>query len=103
MAILSKDEILAKLKQQIGEDTSDSAIQFIEDVSDTYTDLETRSKDSTDWEKKYKENDDAWRKKYKERFFNAPASEEKQPDDDFIDDDELKNKRMSYDDLFKTN
>lgn len=99
MAIISKDDILNKLKDRIGDDTSDEALQFIEDVADTYNDLESRSKDQTDWEKKYKENDDAWRKKYKERFF-APSKDDSDPGPESDDEDD-QNKHLSYNDLFK--
>lgn len=101
MAVLNKEQILAKLKERIGEDTSDEAIQFIEDVSDTINDYETKTKDTNDWQKKYKENDDAWRKKYRDRFFNSPVKDEEpaQPEPDFVEDESVKN--LKYEDLFK--
>lgn len=101
MSILNKDQLLAKLKERIGEDTSDDALQFIEDVTDTISDYETKAKDTTAWEKKYKENDDQWRKKYRDRFFNSPAVEEpdSKTDPEPIDDESIKN--YKYEDLFK--
>lgn len=97
MAVLNKEQILAKLKERIGEDTTDEAIQFIEDVSDTINEYETKTKDSTDWEKKYKENDEQWRKKYKERFFNSPVKEENEIEP--VDED--KEQKLTYENLFK--
>ena len=99
MSILSKEQILAKLKERIGEDTSDEALQFIEDVSDTVNDNESRTKDKTDVEQKYKENDENWRKKYKERFFNNSSKEDEE--DDSSDDDDDKINKLTYDNLFK--
>ena len=99
MAILKKEEILNKIRERLGEDTSDNALQFIEDVSDTIEDYETKAKDTTDWEKKYKENDDAWRKKYRDRFFNSPAEETVTDEPEPIDDESIKN--LKYEDLFK--
>ena len=99
MAVLTREQMLERIKQRIGEDTSDEALKLIEDVSDTINDYETKTKDTTDWEKKYKENDEQWRKKYKERFFNAPVPDEK--DDSEFDDDESKENKLTYENLFK--
>ena len=100
MAVLTKEQMLERIKQRIGEDTSDEALKLIEDVSDTINDYETKTKDTTDWEKKYKENDEQWRKKYKDRFFNAPAKDEKN-DSESDDDDESKENKLTYENLFK--
>ena len=67
------DALLSKIKERIGEDTSDEALRFIEDVTDTIDDYESKTKDNTDWKKKYEDNDAEWRKKYKDRFFNTPC------------------------------
>lgn len=98
MPALSKDQFLAKIKDIIGENTSDEALKFIEDATDTIDDYETRTKDSTDWKKKYEDNDAEWRKKYKDRFFNTPAKEENKPESDDTDE---KPKTYEYKDLFK--
>ena len=75
MAIKSKDEILASLKEILKEDTSDEAIAIIEDVTDTFDDFSARQSDSTDWKEKYETNDKEWRQKYRDRFFNHSADE----------------------------
>lgn len=100
MAVLTKEQILDRIKVRIGEDTSDEALQLIEDISDTIGDYETKTKDSTDWEKKYKDNDEQWRKKYKDRFFNSPAEEEKSISSEINEDEKIENK-LTYDNLFK--
>lgn len=100
MAILTKEQMLERIKQRIGEDTSDEALKLIEDVSDTINDYETKTKDTTDWEKKYKENDEQWRKKYKDRFFNAPAKDDKD-DSESDDDGESNENKLTYENLFK--
>lgn len=99
MAVLTREQMLEKIKKCVGEDTSDEALKLIEDVSDTINDYETKTKDTTDWEKKYKENDEQWRKKYKDRFFNVPAKDEK--DDYDSDYDESKENKLTYENLFK--
>ena len=43
MAVKNKEEILEAIKTRVGEQTDDETISFLEDVSDTFTDLETRA------------------------------------------------------------
>ena len=91
MAVISKEDLLKRISERIGDDNSDEAISLLEDVSDTIKDFEER--DSEDWKAKYEENDTKWRKKYRERFENgAPDIEEKEEKETI----EVK----SYDDLF---
>ena len=53
--IKSKDDILAQLKEVLGESSSnDNSIALIEDISDTLD-------DTTDWKQKYEENDKMWK------------------------------------------
>ena len=99
MGVLTREQMLERIKQRIGEDTSDESLKLIEDISDTINDYETKTKGTTDWEKKYKENDEQWRKKYKDRFFNAPVNDEKY--DSEYDDDESKENKLTYENLFK--
>lgn len=97
MAVLSKEQLMAKLAERIGDDTSDEVLAFTEDVSDTITDLETKANgDGTDWKAKYEENDKEWREKYKARFFSGSNDEE-----DFGDNSDNTNKPKTYEDLFK--
>ncbi len=95
--VKTKEEILASLKERVGEDTSDETIQFIEDVTDTLNEL-TKEPDSTDWKRKYEENDAEWRKKYKERFFSGEMPEDKK-DETPMDEGE---KPLTFDALFET-
>lgn len=64
MAVLSKEDLIAKLNASFGENLSDDNISLLEDVSDTIDSLS----DTEDWKTKYEENDASWRKRYKERF-----------------------------------
>lgn len=77
MAVITKEEILEKLKTKLGDDTSDETLGLIEDISDTFSDIETRLSDNTDWKKKYEENDKEWREKYRDRFFNPDKNDDK--------------------------
>lgn len=102
MAVLGREEFMARLSARIGEDTSDEALQFIEDATDTFNDLETRSNGESEeqWQKKYNELDESWRKRYKERFFSTETTPDDVVDkqkDDVKDDGE----KITFDDLFK--
>lgn len=79
MAIRTKEEILESIKTRFGDSTDDDTIAFLEDVSDTYDDLETKASNTVDWEARYNENDANWRKKYTERFYNKEVSEPIEP------------------------
>lgn len=76
MAIKSLEDILASARSIIGEDTSDDALAFMDDLSDTIEDFNTKTKDQTDWHEKYNENDAQWRKRYADRFNGKPVEEE---------------------------
>ena len=95
MAIKSKEDILSAIRERFAEDNSDEAISFIEDVSDTITDLENKAKgDGKDWQAEAKRIDDEWRERYKARFFSGKTAEE--PEEDFDDEP----KQLKFEDLF---
>lgn len=97
MAVKTKDEILSSIKEHFADDSSDEAISFIEDVTDTFSDLENRANgDGTDWKAEAKRIDNEWREKYKARFFSASDEEPDESDPEF---DEVK--PMKFEDLFK--
>lgn len=97
MAVLSREELIAKVAERIGDDTSDEALAFTEDVSDTLADLETKAKgDGTDWKAKFEQNDKEWRDKYKARFFGGSSD-----DDDDDNDNDNGTKPKTFNDLFK--
>ena len=73
--IKSRDEILEIIRSRVGDDNSDEALSFIEDITDTMNDYESRLADSTDWKTRYEENDKNWRERYKDRFFNNEIEE----------------------------
>jgi hypothetical protein len=76
MAVRTKEEILTGLRDMMGDNgNTDEGLALLDDVSDTLSDFETRSKDSTDWKQKYEENDATWRKRYHDRFFNTEGNE----------------------------
>lgn len=75
MAVLSKEEIMTKIKSRTS-GTTDEDISFVEDVTDTFNDLYGRTESSVNWESKYKELDESWRKRYTDRFFDGGSDVE---------------------------
>lgn len=98
MAIRKIDEIMSTLRTRLGEDTTDDALSFIEDVSDTLNDYEQKAKgDGKDWKAEAERIDKEWREKYKNRFFSGSKD-----DDDGVDPDpEAEQKKYRFEDLFK--
>lgn len=89
MSVKSIDEILNAVKERIGDDTSDSAISFVEDISDTLNSLSEQE----NWKQKYEQNDSEWRKKYRDRFLSGESSSD---DNDSGDE----NEPLTYEKLF---
>lgn len=95
MAVRTKEELLNDIKGIIGDSTDDTSIILLEDISDTFDELESRS--TEDWKTKYEENDAEWRRKYTDRFFSAEPDDN--PDPDPADPGEEK-EPMTFEDLF---
>lgn len=104
MAVISREELLNKLKARLGDDTTEEAISMVEDFSDTISDYENRISESGDWKTKYEENDKKWRERYMARFF---GDSESVSDSEVVDApgmekvQDLQDEKVSYDDLFK--
>lgn len=80
MAVKTREEILTAVKARVGDQTDDETIAFLEDITDTLSDLETKAQgDGTDWKAKYEENDAEWRKKYTERFYSYEPDDDHEP------------------------
>ena len=104
MSVLNKEQFMTRLQEHIGEDNSDEALAFIEDMQDTFNDMEIKSSGNSDeeWQKKYDELDKSWRDKYKARFFNTgttPSDVKEDQKKDVKEDGETEN--ISFDDLFE--
>ena len=80
MAVKTVNEIMNFIKEKTKDDTSDDTLNFIEDITDTFNDYEEKTKNGTDWKKKYEENDKQWREKYRDRFFSGNEDDPKNPD-----------------------
>lgn len=102
MAILSREDFFSKLNERLGSDTSDESIAFLEDMTDTYNDLERRSNgDGVNWEQKYKELDESWKSKYKHRFFSSSDNSYVPPNNGMETEEEDTSDTIQIKDLFK--
>lgn len=92
MAKLSKDELIEKVRNYVGDRKDDDTIEIIEDISDSID-----SSEADEWKKKYEVNDKMWRDKYISRF---AEKKEDEPDTLTEHDDEEK-EYNSFEDLFE--
>ena len=98
MAILSSLEELTKsLSNLIGERTDDEAIEVLENFTDTFTDLYSRTEDS----RKSDDIEKEWREKYRNRFYNGENSTPQKPIEEQRKDVEKDGESVSFDDLFE--
>ena len=88
---LSREELLEKVKNYVGDRTDDESISLIEDINDTVTES-----DSEDWKSKYDELDKSWREKYKARFFSGKKEETEEDTEE-----DTEEEKESYEDLFE--
>ena len=96
MAVRSREELLNQFNERFGANQSDEDIAFLEDLTDTLQDFETRTQDTTNWEQKYNENDAMWRQKYRDRFFAPTVDDDPDPDPEM-----KKPKVLTFEALFK--
>lgn len=75
MAVRTTEEILESVKTRVGDSTEDADLEFLEDVTDTLSDLKSKTEGQEDWKTKYEENDKQWREKYRDRFFEKKEPE----------------------------
>lgn len=103
MSILNREEFFARLEDRIKGDATDEAIKFLEDMSDTYNDMERKinTTNNEEWERKYKELDDSWKKRYRHRFFSGDY---RMPPSETVETDEVeayKPEEITIDKLFE--
>ena len=105
MAKLTKEDLIKKVNEMFGEDATDEQISLLEDISDSMGDsnndeLETTKQALTQAQTDLKE----FKQKYRERFLggvnNRPSVQDVH--DEQNEDEEGEDKKLSYDDLFKT-
>lgn len=101
MAVLNREEFFTRLHTRLGEDTSEDGISFLEDMTDTYNDMENRANgDGVNWEEKYKQLDESWRARYRHRFFNGGDKSVPDSIDSEKDSEEYNPDNIQVEDLF---
>lgn len=92
MAKLSKEDLLEKVRNYVGDRTDDETVEILEDISDS---IDTT--DADEWKQKYEDNDKMWRDKYISRFFDKKEEELETPSEH----EEEEKEYNSYEDLFE--
>lgn len=82
MAVVNKDTIMARLRENFNDNDSDDVLGLLEDVTDTLNDYQSRLEENGDWKERYEQNDREWRQKYKDRFFNNDPEPDPEPEPD---------------------
>lgn len=99
MSVLSREDLMKRLNEALGEDAD---VTILEDVADTY-DAAADHSDAAEWERKYNENEAAWRKRYRERFESGtPDSGNVSRETSVPDEENEEIKVKSFDELFVT-
>lgn len=105
MSKLSKEDLIKKVNAMFGEDATDEQLSLLEDISDSMQEsnndeLETTKKALSKAQTDLKE----FKQKYRERFLGGVDNDPSPQDikNDAKEDEETEDKKLSYDDLFKT-
>ena len=100
---------MEQVKGIVGENTDDTTLKFLEDLSDTFNDLETKAQgDGEDWKAKFEQNDKEWRERYQQTFFSGTKPPQGgEPQNDLTNPNEEPpveepNKPQKFEDLFTT-
>lgn len=103
MPVLNRDDFFARINEIVGDDTSETALSFIEDMTDTYSALEETGNDErvAELEKELEETNAAWRKRYKERFFSGGRVNSFTDPEQLEDEQNALNEEITIDDLFE--
>lgn len=96
MSVLSKEEFLTAIRNRIGDDNSEEAIAFLENMSDTYEDLENGNHEGFVTQEEYDNMNNSWAEKYKNRFTEGGNEPLKKKEEE----PEI-NENITINDLFK--
>lgn len=67
----SLEDLMSSAKSLFADNSSDEVLNFLEDLTDSYTEQDVTSYESriSELEKKVEDTENEWREKYKARFF----------------------------------
>lgn len=94
------EEFIKIVHDFIGDDTSEKALKFVDDVTDAFNSAVTDNVgDNEDWHKKYDELNETWRKKYMHRFFGSDVNFDGDDEDEEVTEEHTA-ETITTDDLF---
>lgn len=97
---MTLEEFIKIIHDFIGDDTSERALKFVDDVTNAFNSaVSSSSSDNEDWHKKYDELNESWRKKYMHRFFSGDVNFDTNDGDDDAT-SETTAETITTDDLF---
>ena len=97
MAVKSREDLFASMNTIIGDRNDDQALEFIQDMSDTFDNMQSNSGEYT--KEKFDALDASWRQRYRERFFSG--SNEK--DEEFIKPNQQKEQEEKREETIQIN
>lgn len=97
MSVKTREELLNFYRDNIANSDSDNSVTFLEDLSDTLGDLESKSGSAEQWKEKYEENDKNWRKKYTDRFYSNDNEDNEEQNNE---DEQEEKQKLHFEDLF---
>lgn len=95
--IKTLEELTAEFTEKFGSDKSDAFIEFLENMTDTITDLVSKN---TDIDERVRKLDNDWRERYIKRFTNVDVVEQNKNYDD-IEESKNEESEKTIDDLFE--
>ena len=95
MAVLTFDELRQRMSERFGETEDENDISFMEDITDTFTSL--NSNDTSNQLKELQDKYSALQKKYRDRFFKT---EDSGNDDLYEPTPDPEPKVLTFDNLF---
>lgn len=109
MAIIqNREELNTRLQTIIGDRTDDDALNFLQDICDTFEAQPSGGMTQAEHNRLMQEADTAWRKRYRDAFFNGADGQFKEPESDTSRKDPTneapgsdENNPAKFDDLFK--
>lgn len=98
MAVLTKDELTKRMADRFGETEDENDISFMEDITDTFDDLQNNA--NVTQLKELQDKYNSLQKKYRDRFFNT-GGVESEPEDLLETTPDPEPTILKFDDLFK--
>lgn len=95
--IKTLEELTAEFTEKFGADKSDTFIEFLENMTDTITDLVSKN---TDIDERVRKLDNDWRERYIKRFTNVDVVEQNKNYDD-LEESKNEESEKTIDDLFE--